>query len=60
MQYSLYVIGSNPRIDIPFESPSDELAAETAARRAGGLAFELWNDNRLVLRRQRTGKIETD
>lgn len=60
VQYSLYVIGSKPRIDIPFESPDDKLAVEAAIRRAGGLAFELWNGNRLVLRQLRTGKIETD
>jgi hypothetical protein len=52
VQYYLYVIGSTPRIEIPFESPDDELAIETAMRRAGGLAFELWCENRLVKRWQ--------
>ena len=56
VKYFLYVIGSNPRIDIPFESPTDELAVESAIRRAGELAFELWDGNRLVLRWLQTGK----
>lgn len=52
-EYRLYYLDTEHHIRdvLPFETVSDEVAVEIAQRRSKGRPIELWNRDRLVLRR---------
>jgi hypothetical protein len=54
--YRMYFLSPNDRINgvEEIESVCDDIAIAAATRKADGLAFELWNQDRLVLRRNST------